>query len=175
MKHWSDKLKQLVTAINNANYIKFNLKSKTINLFINKENNPLPLALRKYSASQNIFLAQTSILRNQDFISDPSVIPMETTSTSHKDFVENHEESSSNYIEVKSPMGGTFYEASSPGQPPFVKIGSQISINQTLCIIEAMKLMNEIEAENKGEVVDILVNNGELVECGRILMKIKPI
>ena len=74
---------------------------------------------------------------------------------------------------VKSPMVGTFYSKSSPTAECFVKIGSKVKKGDTLCIIEAMKLMNEIESEFNGEVVDILVNDEEMVEYGQALFIIK--
>ena len=76
--------------------------------------------------------------------------------------------------EIKSPMVGTFYRAPGPDEAPFVDIGDRIRTGQTVCIIEAMKLMNEIEAEVSGQIVEILVGNGEPVEYGQPLMRINP-
>ncbi len=75
---------------------------------------------------------------------------------------------------IKSPIVGTFYAAASPGTPPFVKIGDVIQPGQVVCIIEAMKLMNEIEADVSGELVRILVENGQPVEYGQGLFAIRP-
>ena len=75
---------------------------------------------------------------------------------------------------VKSPIVGTFYEAPGPGALPFVKPGDQVAAGQVLCIIEAMKLMNEIEADMSGEVVKVLVSNGQPVEYGQPLFAIRP-
>jgi acetyl-CoA carboxylase biotin carboxyl carrier protein len=77
-------------------------------------------------------------------------------------------------VEVKSPMVGTFYRAPAPGAEPFVKIGDRVRKGQTLCIIEAMKLMNEIECEVEGVVVDISTENAQPVEYGEVLMHIDP-
>ncbi|HEY8418952.1 MAG TPA: acetyl-CoA carboxylase biotin carboxyl carrier protein [Clostridia bacterium] len=74
--------------------------------------------------------------------------------------------------EIKSPMVGVFYQAPSPESPPFVKIGDKIKKGDVLCIIEAMKLMNEITAEFDGEIVDICAKNGEIVEYGQTLFKV---
>ena len=74
---------------------------------------------------------------------------------------------------VKAPMVGTFYSKSSPTSEPFVKVGSKVKKGDTLCIIEAMKLMNEIESEFDGEVVEILVKDGQLVEYGQPLFLVK--
>ena len=77
------------------------------------------------------------------------------------------------YKLVKSPMVGTFYNSSAPGKEPFVKVGDKVSKGQVLCIVEAMKLMNEIESEFDGEIVEVCVNNEEVVEYGTVLFKIK--
>ena len=74
---------------------------------------------------------------------------------------------------LKSPMVGTFYRAPSPGAPPFVEVGQQVSKGQTLCIIEAMKLLNEIESDASGTVKAILVENGQPVEYGQPLFLIE--
>ena len=76
--------------------------------------------------------------------------------------------------QVKSPIVGTFYEAPAPGTPPFVKPGDTVEAGQVLCIIEAMKLMNEIESDVGGEIVKRLVNNGQAVEYGQPLFAIRP-
>ncbi len=82
--------------------------------------------------------------------------------------------SRSDLLEVTAPMVGTFYRAPAPGEPSFVEIGTRIGVGQTICILEAMKLMNELEAEIAGEVVEILVDNGTPVEFGQVLMRVKP-
>ncbi len=71
-------------------------------------------------------------------------------------------------------MVATFYRAPAPGEAAFVELGSRIKTGQTVCILEAMKLMNELEAEVSGEVVEILVENGTPVEFGQVLMRVKP-
>jgi acetyl-CoA carboxylase biotin carboxyl carrier protein len=75
---------------------------------------------------------------------------------------------------VKSPIVGTFYESPSPGSPAFVKIGDQVEMGQVICIVEAMKLMNEIESDAAGEVVKRLVQNGQPVEYGQALFAVRP-
>ena len=76
-------------------------------------------------------------------------------------------------FQVTSPMVGTFYRASSPTAPPFVQVGDTIKKGQVICIIEAMKLMNEIESEVAGEVVDIPVSNGQPVEYSEVLFRVR--
>ncbi len=75
--------------------------------------------------------------------------------------------------EVKSPIVGTFYESPSPGAPTFVKVGDQVEVGQVLCIVEAMKLMNEIESDVAGEVVRQIVSSGQPVEYGQALFAIR--
>jgi acetyl-CoA carboxylase biotin carboxyl carrier protein len=79
-----------------------------------------------------------------------------------------------NFTDVKSPMVGTFYRSPAPEAPAYVEIGSQVSKGMTLCILEAMKLMNELECEVDGIVREILVDNGEPVEFGQVLFRIEP-
>lgn len=78
-----------------------------------------------------------------------------------------------NVVEISSPFVGTFYRASAPGEPPFVKVGDKVSSGSTLCILEAMKIMNEIDSDVSGEVVEICVENESLVEFGQTLFKIR--
>lgn len=80
----------------------------------------------------------------------------------------------SDLLEITAPMVGTFYRAPAPGEPSFVEVGTRINIGQAVCILEAMKLMNELESEVGGEVVEILVDNGTPVEFGQVLMRVKP-
>lgn len=75
--------------------------------------------------------------------------------------------------EIKSPMVGTFYRASSPENDPYVEVGSTVNASSVVCIVEAMKLFNEIEAEVTGEIVEILVEDSELVEYGQPLFRVK--
>ena len=80
-----------------------------------------------------------------------------------------------NWIEVTSPMVGTFYRSPAPDEASFVEVGDTIRRGQTICIIEAMKLMNELEAEVNGEVMEILVESGKPIEFGQPLMRVKPV
>jgi acetyl-CoA carboxylase biotin carboxyl carrier protein len=80
-----------------------------------------------------------------------------------------------NLVAVKSPIVGTFYESPSPGAPPFVKVGDRVQVGQVLCIIESMKLMNEIEAEVAGTIVSKLVGNAQAVEYGEALFTVRPV
>ncbi|SHF59748.1 acetyl-CoA carboxylase biotin carboxyl carrier protein [Ornithinibacillus halophilus] len=89
--------------------------------------------------------------------------------------VENkpEEESKTYDYEITSPMVGTFYRAPNPESDPYVEVGSKVNNETIVCIVEAMKLFNEIEAETKGEITEVLVENGELVEYGQPLFRVK--
>ena len=78
-------------------------------------------------------------------------------------------------LEIKSPMVGTFYAAPSPDASPFVKVGDNVEVGQVVCIIEAMKLMNEIKSEIKGKIVAVLVENADPVEFGQTLFLVEPV
>ncbi|MBP8707784.1 MAG: acetyl-CoA carboxylase, biotin carboxyl carrier protein [Caldisericia bacterium] len=100
-----------------------------------------------------------------------------------KEFIEAHQKDkppsndevkeNGNYIFVKAPLIGTFYRAPSPDSSPFVEIGDIVEPKQTLCIIEAMKVMNEITVEKRGKIIDIYPENGEMVEFGKNLFKVE--
>ena len=79
-----------------------------------------------------------------------------------------------NTVEVESPMVGTFYRAPAPDAPPYIEVGDRIQKGQTLCILEAMKLMNELEAEVAGTVREVCIGSGEPVEYGQVLFRIEP-
>ncbi|MBL7156837.1 MAG: acetyl-CoA carboxylase biotin carboxyl carrier protein [Candidatus Omnitrophica bacterium] len=83
-------------------------------------------------------------------------------------------EETGNVVEIKAPMVGTFYRSPAPDAKPFVDIGLKINKGEVVCIIEAMKLMNEIKSEVKGKIVDILVENGDPIEFGQVLFLVEP-
>lgn len=101
----------------------------------------------------------------------PMPIPAPSPTTSQASPPAAKEEAGVTYI--KSPMVGTFYRAASPESKPFTDIGAKVVENSVVCIIEAMKIMNEIQAETKGTVLEVLVENGQPVEYGQRLFKIK--
>lgn len=78
-----------------------------------------------------------------------------------------------NYKEIKSPIVGTFYQSSAPGEAPFAKIGDKVDTSKVVCIIESMKVMNQIKSEVSGEISDILVKDGDNVKVGQVIMLVK--
>ena len=111
------------------------------------------IRLKKNSSDQPVVISQA---------------PSQTQTTSDKG------PSKTNILEIKSPMVGTFYTAPSPGAKPYVGIGTVIEPGEIVCIVEAMKLMNEIKAEVGGKVVQILVENADPIEFGQTLFAIEP-
>ena len=79
-----------------------------------------------------------------------------------------------NSIDIKAPLVGTYYSSPKPGEPSFINVGDSIIDGQSICIIEAMKIFNEIESETSGKVIEILVKDGEPVEYDQVLFKINP-
>lgn len=120
----------------------------------------------KISMKKNVAVASTQQVVAQQSTNIPVVQSIQTTQPVQ-------EEPKEEYKEIKSPMVGTFYSKPSPDKEAFVKIGDKVKKGQVVCIIEAMKLMNEIEAEFDGEVVEVCLNDGEAVEYGKPLFKLK--
>ena len=106
----------------------------------------------------------------------PFVIEREKTVAAYpQEGAGSGKEKASNTLEIKAPMVGTFYRAPSPEAPPYVEVGQIVESGQVVCIIEAMKLMNEIKSEVKGKLVEILVDNTEPVEFGQSMFIIEPL
>lgn len=113
----------------------------------------------------NVITAQTAPVAHVQ-ASLPSVHTLVSSGESVKEIAKG--------TQITSPMVGTFYKASSPGSAPFAEVGKTINAGQAVCIIEAMKLMNEIESEVSGKVIEILVEDGQPVEFGQVLMVVEP-
>jgi len=99
----------------------------------------------------------------------PNPVPAEAATQEHKQLAEN-----ANYVEIKAPMVGTFYRAPAPDAPPYAKEGDVVSKGQILCIIEAMKLMNELETDVSGRIVKVLADNAQPIEYNQPLFLIDP-
>lgn len=122
---------------------------------------------RGLGQSLQISPASTVVSPQMHFASEPNEGDARASATS------NSQEQATNLQVVKSPMVGTFYAASAPDKPPFVKVGDLVKEDTAVCIIEAMKVMNEITAEKVGKIERILVENGQTVEYGQPLIEIK--
>lgn len=102
------------------------------------------------------------------------VPPIASPQSEQKHLLQAPSKESENLVEIVSPMVGTFYRASAPGADPCVNIGDFVDEETVVCIIEAMKIMNEVKSETVGEIVEIYVNDGEAVEYGQPLFRVKP-
>ncbi len=120
----------------------------------------------KISMKKNVAVVPAQQVVAQQSTNIPVVQSIQTTQPVQ-------EEPKEEYKEIKSPMVGTFYSKPSPDKEAFIKVGDKVKKGQVVCIIEAMKLMNEIEAEFDGEVVEVCLNDGEAVEYGKSLFKLK--
>ncbi len=149
-------IKQLIELVNSSSLTKFELKTDQIELKIEKEP---PKVVTPAEGGQPVQqIEKTSV---EDFKSEKILPPSEDVETPEEKL----------HV-IKSPLVGTFYRAPAPGAPPFVEEGDIVSPGQVLCIIEALKVMNEIESDVRGKVVKILVENGQPVEYGQPLFLI---
>ncbi|MDC2974891.1 acetyl-CoA carboxylase biotin carboxyl carrier protein [Prochlorococcus sp. AH-736-K09] len=167
MKLDHDDLNRLIDKISSSDIQEFSLEGEDFKLEIKRnlldERQLVNTSATNNSVDKQISPISKSATDNIALVSTPS----EVTQVSPP--------GRSDLTEITSPMVGTFYRAAAPGEEPFVEIGSQINVGQTICILEAMKLMNEIESEFNAEIVEILVENGTPVEFGQVLMRIKQV
>ena len=143
-------LRELLSAIAQTNITELNLKSKDFEL--NVRQGVPQIAVNNLTETIQISTTGSGLIQSEASVLSPV---------------------DKNLVAVTSPMVGTFYRAPAPGESSCVEIGDRITIGQTVCIIEAMKLMNEIESEVGGQVMEIVVENGQPVEYGAVLMWVK--
>jgi len=154
-------LRELLAAINQTDVSEFTLKKGDFELIVRKG------GLVSYSAPPSLPLPEPSAAVSLPPVALPPPPPVAPQPLAASPLADK-------LAEVTSPMVGTFYSSPGPDEPAFVRVGDRIRLGQTVCIIEAMKLMNELESEVVGEVVEILPRNGEPVEYGQVLMRVKP-
>ncbi|TAG01712.1 MAG: acetyl-CoA carboxylase biotin carboxyl carrier protein [Cytophagia bacterium] len=138
------------------------------------ETENLKLSVKRYSQISSV--AQTNVVAS-NFVATPQLPQVSTPVVSSTEKIEAPKEvklDTSNLLTIKSPMIGTFYRTATPDSPPFVNIGDDVKIGQVVCIIEAMKLFNEIESEISGKIVKILVENATPVEYDQPLFLVEP-
>ena len=143
-------LKEMINLMNENNLVEIEIEREGLRIRIKKGISGMPE------------------ITEEKYVIGPSQITPITAPT------KGPEVSTTKQVEIKAPMVGTFYRAPSPDAPPFVEVGDEIEPGQVICIIEAMKLMNEIKAEVKGRIVEILVENAQPVEFGQALFLIEP-
>ncbi|WOD39985.1 acetyl-CoA carboxylase biotin carboxyl carrier protein [Nodosilinea sp. E11] len=155
-------LRELVTALNQSDIVELTLKSTDFELTLRK---PGAIALGSVMAAVAPAVEATTASAPPPAEPSPAAPAAPPATPPGK---------GSDLVSINSPMVGTFYRSPAPEEPAFVGIGDRITSGQTVCIIEAMKLMNELEAEVSGEIVEIMVENGQPVEFGQTLMLVRP-
>ena len=151
-------LKKLLSTITKNKIEKIQIKSNNTRLTIN--------TVTKKVILPNIY--NKRITEQENHIKQQKIINIKKT----KDIQKINKEQNK-YFTIVSPMIGTFYRSPAPNEEPFIKINDKVNTNQTVCIIEAMKLMNEIESEVNGKIAEILVEDGDIVDCGQALMRVQ--
>ena len=165
MKLDHDDLNRLIEKISSSDIQEFSLEGEDFKLELKRN-------LFNNNQSTN-YLATQNSLEKQQIIATQNSSSENIALTSSPETTQVPPPGRSDLVEITSPMVGTFYRASAPGEEPFVELGTKVKVGQTICILEAMKLMNEIESEFNAEIVEILVENGTPVEFGQVLMRVK--
>ena len=164
MKLDHDDLNRLIEKISTSDIQEFSLEGEDFKLEIKRnvfdQDQVINNSVSNTSFEKQINANQKTINDNIPVVNEPEVPQVAPPGRS-------------DLTEITSPMVGTFYRAAAPGEDPFVEVGNNIKVGQTICILEAMKLMNEIESEFNAEIVEILVENGTPVEFGQVLMRVK--
>lgn len=155
---WKDKIKEIIYMLENSDVNEIEVKSWFNKIKVTKKPSILNVDSSKVS-SQDIPVSSTNLMSNDS----------DANKQEHK--IDTPDVS--DLVEVKSPMPGTFYSSPDPESAPFVSIGDTVNPGDTLCIVEAMKIMNEIQAEDSGVVEEILVQNASPVEFDQVLFKLK--
>ena len=166
MKLDHDDLNRLIEKISSSDIQEFSLEGEDFKLEIKRN-------LFNNNQSSNNYLAPQNSLEKQQIIATQNSSSDNISLANMAETAQVPPPGRSDLVEITSPMVGTFYRASAPGEEPFVQLGTKVKVGQTICILEAMKLMNEIESEFNAEIVEILVENGTPVEFGQVLMRVK--
>ncbi|MEN1934702.1 acetyl-CoA carboxylase biotin carboxyl carrier protein [Paenibacillus sp. 102] len=155
-------VRELIKLIDSSNIDEFEYKKDGTTIKMKKRGNEVVAIQAAPVAKQSL---QTQVVETETAVAAAQV---EAPKQEEKKVVQDE-----NLHKITSPMVGTFYASSSPDTPAYVSVGDRVSEGKVVCIVEAMKLFNEIEAEVTGEIVEILVNNGQLVEYGQPLFLVK--
>ncbi len=171
-------IQELVKLLNKSNLSEFIMQDGDFKLTIRTKN--YEKGKRKSSEPHVVSVPQPQVVPVQHIspmtqAAPPQAQPKAAAPVSQPEVVkEAAEEDSSNYLEVKSPIVGTFYRSASPEKPPYVKVGDTIAKGDVVCIVEAMKLFNEIESEISGKIVKVLIEDAAPVEYDQVLFLVDP-
>jgi len=158
-------LRDLLGAISQTDITELTLKNDDFELVIRKDNGVVSVP-QVVTASPSVVEALTPTVTAANSTPVVDTSPPDAPSVPKVD--------DKKWVDITSPMVGTFYAAPAPDEDPFASVGDRINKGDTVCIIEAMKLMNEIEGEVSGQIMEIAVENGEPVEFGQVLMRVNP-
>ena len=155
-----DQIEKLIKLLDESSINEFRYETEEVNLRICKNSSVQYVTAESVSAQAQpgsaSKSAEVAIVKEAQPVAEPSV-----------------DNSADDLYEITSPMVGTFYASSNPDAPPFVEVGSKVKKNTVVCMLEAMKLFNQIEAEVSGEIAEICVENGQFVEYGQPLFRVK--
>lgn len=157
-----EELKQLIKLVDQSTLTEFQVETDDITITLKKEAPTSHVAGPAKETSQPQQPINEEVVKTEKSVSGPTMEPSPGV-----------QESEQGLHKIVSPMVGTFYAAPAPDAPPYVQVGDKVSESTVVCIVEAMKLMNEIEAEVNGTIVEVLVENGQLVEYGQPLFLVK--
>lgn len=163
-------IKELIRLVDQSSIQELEIENEGSRLFIRKPGQPESVVV-SHAPAQPVY----AVAAPNPAVQEPAAAKQaEVSADSRESAIAPEAKANANLLRIVSPMVGTFYGASTPGADPFVQAGDKVKEKTVVCIIEAMKLMNEIEAETKGEIVEVLVENGQLVEYGQPLFLVKP-
>lgn len=154
--------------------IKFVAKSGVSEVEIEQKDFKITIKTHEPASKRNQEVVQVAVPVQQQVAAIPAAVPVPAAAPAAAAPAAPAAEAKGNLIEIKSPMIGTFYRSSSPDKPPFVEVGASVKKGDTVCIIEAMKLFNEIESEVSGTIVKVLVNDSTPVEYDQPLFLVEP-
>ena len=156
-------IQELVKLINKTNIGEITIEEEGVKITVKQKKDPVQHIYTGTQSGQNF--SNTPQQQQASLPSEPAAVAPVTADVPKTD----------NYITIKSPMIGTFYRQSGPGKPIFINVGDEVTVGKVVCIIEAMKLFNEIESEVSGRVVKILVEDASPVEYDQPLFLVEPI
>lgn len=162
-----NEIQDLIKFVSKSGVSEVELETKEIKIVIRTPKTAMPVMMQPATV-------MAAPVQTAAPVTQPAVQPAATTTAPAEDKPANNGTDESKYLIIKSPMIGTFYRSAGPDKPVFVNIGDEIGTGKTVCIIEAMKLFNEIESDVKGKIVKVLVNDATPVEYDQPLFLVDP-